>query len=89
MIAGRDCGDLGYDMGYLRHGSFGRATREARQIAPRAASMRWRGLPRVLEPALAARCTGFLIADAAACPSPVEGADGDVLLAFRGSGYVA
>ena len=26
MFAGRDCGDLGYDLGYLRHGSFGRAT---------------------------------------------------------------
>jgi hypothetical protein len=26
MIAGRECDDLGYDLGYLRHGSFGRAS---------------------------------------------------------------
>ena len=26
MIGRPDCGDLGYDLGYLRHGSFGRAT---------------------------------------------------------------
>jgi len=66
VIGGRDCGDLGYDLGYLRHGSFGRAT------------VRWPGgLRRVAVCALAraARCPvalrsgGLLASDA--CLSPV------------------
>jgi len=40
-----DCGDLDYDLGYLRHGSFGRLLPMARQIGARACWMRWPGLP--------------------------------------------
>ena len=52
MIAGWIGGDLGYDLGYLRHGSFGRATRDG--PAGRAAwpNVRWRGLPAVAPGAL-------------------------------------
>lgn len=48
MVAGPDCGDLGYDLGYLRHGSFGRAARwlgKSRRVAVCAAFDGWPGVP--------------------------------------------
>jgi hypothetical protein len=41
MIAEPDCGDLGYDLGYLRHGSFGRATARWPGRLQRVAACAW------------------------------------------------
>jgi hypothetical protein len=45
-----DCDDLGYDLGYLRHGSFGRATARWPGGLRRVAAVRWRGFAGVLWP---------------------------------------
>jgi hypothetical protein len=44
-VGERDCGDLGYDLGYLRHGSFGRLDWPADRGG--VCWMRWLGLPAV------------------------------------------
>ena len=61
MIAGRDCGDLGYDLGYLRHGSFGRATVRRPGRLRRGLLDAMAGLARCsCSPARAGFCAGFL-----------------------------
>ena len=55
MVGGSNCGDLGYDLGYLRHGSFGPGLRAmTRRAAARACWMRWPGLAAVC--LVACRC---------------------------------
>jgi len=48
MIGGPDCGDLGYGLGYLRHGSFGRAAPDGPADRGARLPVRWRGRPYAL-----------------------------------------
>ena len=65
MIDWLDCGGLGYVLGYLRHGSFGRAARD--DPADRGAwpPVRWRGLPGVLSPCVGGALYGLDVTAAA------------------------
>jgi hypothetical protein len=45
MIGGREYSDLGYDLGYLRHGSFGRASPDGAAGCGAWPPVRFRGLP--------------------------------------------
>jgi hypothetical protein len=59
VIDGGHSSDLGYSLGYLRHGPLQSGfTRMARQIAARGPYVRWPGLPGALS--LAARCGAAL-----------------------------
>jgi hypothetical protein len=55
MVVGRDRGDLGYDLGYLRHGSFGRASPDGPADRGELLDATARAWPASGSPALAAR----------------------------------